>query len=73
MIEEAKLFLKYPTKEISFEDDDVLYGTHEGGEGTQWLNEFTKAWKKEINIPFEKNLTVAIIENSQTSRLLSLN
>ena len=29
MIEEAKLFLKFPTKEVSFEDDDVLYGTHE--------------------------------------------
>ena len=48
---EAKLFLKYPTKEVSFEDDDVLYGTHEGGDGTEWLSEFTKAWKKEINIP----------------------
>ena len=46
MIEEAKLFLKHPTKEVSFEDDDVLYGTHEGGDGTQWLSEFKKAWKK---------------------------
>ena len=53
MIEEAKLFLKYPTKEVSFEDDDVLYGTHEGAEGTDWLIEFTKAWKKEINIPIQ--------------------
>ena len=57
MIEEAKLFLKFPTKEVSFEDDDVLYGTHNGASGTQWLDEFTKAWKKEINLPMYANVT----------------
>ena len=57
MIEEAKLFLKFDTKEVSFEDDDVLYGTHEGADGTQWLEEFTTAWKKEINLPMYANVT----------------
>lgn len=57
MIEEAKLFLKHPTKEVSLEDDDVMYGTQEGADGTQWLAEFTKAWKKEINLPIYANVT----------------
>ena len=57
MIKEAKLFLEFDTKEVSFEDDDVLYGTHEGADGTQWLREFTKAWKKEINLPMFANVT----------------
>ena len=57
MIKEAKLFLEFDTKEVSMEDDDVLYGTHEGAEGTQWLREFTKAWKKEINLPMFANVT----------------
>ena len=57
MIKEAKLFLEFDTKEVSFEDDDVLYGTHEGADGTQWLREFTKAWKKEINLPMYANVT----------------
>lgn len=72
MIEEAKLFLKYPTKEISFEDDDVLYGTHEGGEGTQWLNEFTKAWKKEINIPMYANVTPQTVVKATDEALATL-
>ena len=57
MIKEAKLFLEFHTKEVSMEDDDVLYGTHEGADGTQWLREFTKAWKKEINLPMFANVT----------------
>jgi radical SAM superfamily enzyme YgiQ (UPF0313 family) len=57
MIKEAKLFLEFHTKEVSMEDDDVLYGTHEGADGTQWLREFTKAWKKEINLPMYANVT----------------
>jgi len=57
MIKEAKLFLEFDTKEVSFEDDDVLYGTQEGADGTQWLREFTKAWKKEINLPMYANVT----------------
>jgi radical SAM superfamily enzyme YgiQ (UPF0313 family) len=57
MMEEAKMFLKFDTKEVCLEDDDVLYGTHEGADGTQWLAKFTKAWKKEINLPVYANVT----------------
>jgi radical SAM superfamily enzyme YgiQ (UPF0313 family) len=72
MIEEAKLFLKYPTKEVSFEDDDVLYGTHEGADGTAWLSEFTKAWKKEINIPMYANVTPQTVVKATDEALATL-
>ena len=72
MIEEAKLFLKFPTKEVSFEDDDVLYGTHEGAEGTDWLIEFTKAWKKEINIPMYANVTPNTVVKATDAALATL-
>jgi len=72
MIEEAKLFLKHPTKEVSFEDDDVLYGTHEGADGTQWLEKFTKAWKKEINIPMYANVTPQTVVNATDAALSTL-
>ena len=72
MIEEAKLFLKYPTKEVSFEDDDVLYGTHEGADGTEWLSEFTKAWKKEINIPMYANVTPQTVVKATDEALATL-
>ena len=68
----AKLFLKYPTKEVSFEDDDVLYGTHEGAEGTDWLIEFTKAWKKEINIPMYANVTPQTVVKATDAALSTL-
>jgi len=57
IIEEAKLFLEFPTKEVCLADDDVLLGTHKGAGGTQWLGEFAKAWKKEINLPMYANVT----------------
>ena len=72
MIEEAKLFLKYPTKEVSFEDDDVLYGTHEGADGTEWLREFTNAWKKEINIPMYANVTPNTVVKATDEALSTL-
>ena len=72
MIEEAKLFLQFPTKEVSFEDDDVLYGTHEGADGTEWLSEFTKAWKKEINIPMYANVTPQTVVKATDEALATL-
>ena len=72
MIEEAKLFLKYDTKEVSFEDDDVLYGTHDGAEGTEWLVEFTKAWKKEINLPMYANVTPNTVVKASPKALTAL-
>ena len=72
MIKEAKLYLKFDTKEVSFEDDDVLYGTHEGADGTEWLEEFTKAWKKEINIPMYANATPQTVVKSTSAALATL-
>jgi len=72
MIKEAKLFLKFSTKEVSFEDDDVLYGTHENGDGTQWLEEFTKAWKKEINLPMYANVTPQTVVKATDAALATL-
>ena len=47
LIEEAKLFLEYPGKEVELADDDVLMGNDAG----EWLTEFSELWKKEINLP----------------------
>ena len=69
MIEEAKLFLKFNTKEVSFEDDDVLYGTHKNGDGTEWLSEFRDAWKKEINLPMYANVTPQTVVRSTDEAL----
>ena len=72
MIKEAKLFLKFDTKEVSFEDDDVLYGTHEGADGTEWLEEFTKEWKKEINIPMYANATPQTVVKATPAALSTI-
>lgn len=47
VIEEAKIFLKYPTIEVSLADDDILFGK----DVEVWLEEFTYHWKKEIDLP----------------------
>ena len=69
MIEEAKLLLEFDTKEVSFEDDDVLYGTHKGGDGTEWLAEFRDVWKKEINLPMYANVTPQTVVRSTDEAL----
>jgi radical SAM superfamily enzyme YgiQ (UPF0313 family) len=53
IIEEAKIFLDFPTKEVALEDDDMLYGK----EIDKWLPEFTAAWKREIGMPIIGNVT----------------
>lgn len=53
IIEEAKILLEYPTKEVSLEDDDMLYGS----EIEEWLPAFAKAWKEEIDLPIFGNVT----------------
>ncbi len=53
IIEEAKIFLEFPTKEVALEDDDMLYGN----EIDKWLPEFTTAWKREIGLPVFGNVT----------------
>ena len=72
VIDEAKLFLKFYTKEVSFEDDDVLYDTHEGAEGTRWLKKFTELWKKEINLPMFANVTPQTVVNASNEALVAL-
>jgi len=69
MIEEAKLLLEFDTKEVSFEDDDVLYGTHKGGGATEWLREFKDAWKKEIDLPMYANVTPQTVVRSTDESL----
>jgi radical SAM superfamily enzyme YgiQ (UPF0313 family) len=53
IIEEAKIFLEFPTKEVALEDDDMLYGD----EINEWLPEFKIAWKQEIGLPIFGNVT----------------
>jgi hypothetical protein len=53
MIEEAKIFLDFPTKEVALEDDDMLYGN----EIDEWLPAFKTAWKQDIGLPIHGNVT----------------
>lgn len=53
IIEEAKIFLEFSTKEVALEDDDMLYGQ----EIDAWLPEFSAAWKKDVGLPIFGNVT----------------
>jgi radical SAM superfamily enzyme YgiQ (UPF0313 family) len=53
IIEEAKIFLEFPTKEVALEDDDMLYGK----EIDEWLPKFLTAWKQNIGLPIICNVT----------------
>ncbi len=53
VIQEAKIFLEFPTKEVALEDDDMLFGK----EVEEWLPEFADAWKKTIGLPIHGNVT----------------
>jgi radical SAM superfamily enzyme YgiQ (UPF0313 family) len=53
IIEEAKIFLEFPTKEVALEDDDMLYGK----EIDEWLPKFSDAWKQNIGLPIIGNVT----------------
>lgn len=53
IIEEAKIFLDFSTKEVALEDDDMLYGK----DIDKWLPKFTAAWKREIGLPIIGNVT----------------
>lgn len=57
LIKEAKIFLEYPTKEVSLEDDDILSGLNV----EEWLEEFSSTWKKEINLPTYANVTPSTV------------
>jgi len=53
IIEEAKIFLEFPTKEVALEDDDMLYGK----EIDEWLPKFSAAWIQNIGLPIICNVT----------------
>jgi len=53
IIEEAKICLEFPTKEVALEDDDMLYGK----EIDEWLPKFSAAWKQNIGLPIICNVT----------------
>ena len=53
VIEEAKLFREYPTKEVELSDDDMLYGK----DIDSFLTDFAKRWKGEVGIPILGNVT----------------
>lgn len=53
VIDEAKVFLEYPTTEVELSDDDMLCGS----DIDTWLSEFANAWKSEISLPIFGNVT----------------
>lgn len=69
LINEAKFLMKYELKEISLEDDDVLAGH----EAESWLEVFSKAWKKEINLPIYVNVmpNTVVKSSDKTLKMLS--
>ncbi len=69
LINEAKIFLKYDTKEVSLEDDDILFGS----DIEEWLKVFFAAWKKEIRLPCYANVSPLTVLNvsDKTLRILA--
>ncbi|MCP4351817.1 MAG: radical SAM protein [Desulfobacterales bacterium] len=53
IIQEAEIFLEFPTREVALEDDDMLFGK----EAEEWLPKFADAWKKTIRLPIHGNVT----------------
>lgn len=53
VMNEASLFLDYPTTEVELADDDML----QGSDTETWLSEFSTAWKTHIGLPLTGNVT----------------
>lgn len=53
IIEEARLFLVYPTSEVELSDDDMLYGD----DVDVWMKKFATAWKNSVDLPLFGNVT----------------
>jgi len=53
VIDEAKIFLEYPTAEVELSDDDMLFGA----DIDTWLPDFCTAWQSEIDLPIFGNIT----------------
>lgn len=69
LIQESKLFLEYPTKEVVLTDDDALIGS----DAQQWLKEFARLWKKEINLPMYTNVmpSTVLTASDKTLKILA--
>jgi len=67
LIEEARTMLDFNTREVSFEDDDILGPP----ESEQWLEEFAPAWKQEIGLLMYANVCPLTI-NKASDRSLEL-
>lgn len=53
VMNEARLFLDYPTTEVELSDDDML----QGADIDTWLPAFASAWKSEIKLSLFGNVT----------------
>lgn len=53
IIDEAKVFLEFPTKVLELADDDLLYGP----DIEKWLSDFADMWKSKIGLPIFGNVT----------------
>lgn len=65
LIDEAKIFLEFPTTEVTLEDDDILYGA----DIEAWLANFSAAWKKEINLPIYGFVTPSTVVSASDKTL----
>ncbi|MCL0044986.1 radical SAM protein [Nitrospinaceae bacterium] len=68
IIEEAKIFLKYPTLEVDMCDDDLIYGK----DVDDFFPEFAKIYKQEIDLPIYGFITPPTIVNASDKVLDTL-
>ena len=68
IIEEAKIFLQYPTLEVDMCDDDLIYGK----DIDEFLPEFAKIYKQEIDLPIYGFITPPTIANASDKVLCTL-
>jgi radical SAM superfamily enzyme YgiQ (UPF0313 family) len=72
LIEEARVLQDFDTKEIGLADDDALYDTQPGGEGTDWLAEFAYKWKLHIDLPMYANVTPKTVGKAEDDAISAL-
>ena len=68
IIDEARLFLEYPTTEVELSDDDMLYGS----DIDIWLKLFAAAWKDQIGLPIFGNVTPLSVIRASNSTMETL-
>ena len=68
VIEEARIFREFDTKEVALEDDDIL----EGAGAEEWLDEFIPLWKRDVNLPVYGNVTPKTVVGASDKMMRSL-